>query len=218
MGYFRELPNLEYQSFLPDSNSSQDYLLVKNLFRRVKLREDLQNVFTLFNKYEIQEGARPETVADELYGSDQLDWVVLISAGITHVREQWPLSNRDLYQYAENKYGTELNEIRFYETRELKDSRNRLIMSAGIVVDQNFTVSYYDEGMDTIVTRNPVTAITNYEYEVKKNDEKSLIYVLKREYLQQFINDSREIMLYTKSSEYVNDKLIKTENTNSTLA
>jgi hypothetical protein len=217
MGYFRELPNLEYQSFLPDSSSSQDYLLVKNLFRRVKLREDLQNIFTLFNKYEIQEGARPETVADELYGDDQLDWVVLISAGITHVREQWPLSNRDLYQYAENKYGLELNEVKFYETREVKDSRNRLIMPAGIVVDQNFTVSYYDEGMDTIVTKNSVTGITNYEYEVKKNDEKSLIYVLKREYLQQFINDSREIMLYSKSSEYVNEKLIKTENTNSTL-
>jgi len=41
MGYFRELPNLAYQSFLPGKDSSQDYVLTKNLFRRVKLREDL---------------------------------------------------------------------------------------------------------------------------------------------------------------------------------
>ena len=61
MGYFRELPNVEYQSFLSDAISSQDYLKVKNLFRRNKLRDDLQNVFTLFNKYEIVEGARPDT-------------------------------------------------------------------------------------------------------------------------------------------------------------
>ena len=39
MGYFRELPDLEYQSFLSDRISSDSYLRVKNLFRRVKLRE-----------------------------------------------------------------------------------------------------------------------------------------------------------------------------------
>ena len=105
MGYFRELPELDYQSFLSDSNSSQNYLRVKNLFRRNKLRDDLQNVFTIFDKYEIVEGARPDTVAEELYGSAELDWVVLMTANITRVRDQWPLSNRDLYRYAENKYG-----------------------------------------------------------------------------------------------------------------
>ena len=53
MGYFRELPDLEYQSFLSDSISSKSYLTVKNLFRRNKLRDDLQNNFTIFDKYEI---------------------------------------------------------------------------------------------------------------------------------------------------------------------
>ena len=61
MGYFRELPNLEYQNFLSDSVSSQSYLEVKNLFRRNKIRDDLQNIFTIFDKYEILEGARPDT-------------------------------------------------------------------------------------------------------------------------------------------------------------
>ena len=89
MGYFRELPNLDYQSFLSDSNSSQNYLRVKNLFRRNKLRDDLQTNYTLFNKYEIVEGARPDTVAEEFYGSASLDWVVLMTAGITNVRDQW---------------------------------------------------------------------------------------------------------------------------------
>ena len=71
MSYFRELPNLEYQSFLSDRKSVDDYLLVKNIFRRVKLRDDLQNIFTLFNKYQIPDGSRPELVAEELYGSVQ---------------------------------------------------------------------------------------------------------------------------------------------------
>ena len=92
MSYFRELPNVEYQSFLSSAKSSDNYVLIKNLFRRVKLREDLQNVFTIFNKYEIRDGARPELVAQEFYGSEEYDWVVIVSAGITHIRNEWPLS------------------------------------------------------------------------------------------------------------------------------
>ena len=95
MGYFRELPNVAYQSFLSDSLSSQSYLVVKNLFRRNKLRNDLSGVFTLFNKYEIPEGSRPELVAEEFYGKADLDWVVLLTAGILNVRDEWPLSDRD---------------------------------------------------------------------------------------------------------------------------
>lgn len=219
MGYFRELPNVEYQSFLSDKSSSKDYLLVKNLFRRAKIRDDLQNIFTLFNKYEIQEGARPELVAEELYGDANLDWVVLISAGITNVRNEWPLSNADLYRYAQSKYGDEvLNSVRFYESEEVRDSKNNLIFPAGEIVDEDFEVSYFDQNLNNVVTKTPGIAITNYEYETRLNGEKSLIYVLRNEYIQQFLNDSREIMLYTKSSQYINDRLIKTENTNSTLA
>jgi len=141
MGYFRELPELDYQSFLSNSNSSQNYLRVKNLFRRNKLREDLQNVFTIFNKYEIVEGARPDTVAEEFYGSSELDWVVLMTAGITNVRDQWPLSNRDLYRFAVKKYGVEnLTSPHHYETKEVKDSQDRLILPVGKVVDSDFTI------------------------------------------------------------------------------
>ncbi len=219
MGYFRELPNVEYQSFLSDKNSSQDYLLVKNIFRRAKIRDDLQNIFTLFNKYEIQEGARPELVAEELYGDAELDWVVLICAGITNIRNQWPLSNADLYRYAQNKYGDEvLNSVRFYESKEVRDSKNNLIFPAGKVVDEDFTISYFDENLNNVITKNPGIPITNYEYETRLNAEKSLIYILRNEYIQQFLNDSRELMLYSKSSEYINDRLIRTENTNSTRA
>jgi len=125
MGYFRELPDVEYQSFLSDAISSQDYLKVKNLFRRNKLRDDLQNVFTIFNKYEIVEGARPDTVAEEIYGSAQLDWVVLMTAGIINVRDEWPLSNYQLYKYTENKYGIEV--LMTFTTMKLKKSKIRMV-------------------------------------------------------------------------------------------
>ena len=391
MTYFRELPNLEYQSFLSDSNSSDQYLIVKNLFRRVKLRDDLQNVFTVFDKYQIPDGSRPELVAQELYGSTQYDWVVIVAAGITRLRDQWPLSDKQVYDYAESIYGNDLNAIHHYETTEVRDSENRLILPAGKVVDSDFSFVYLDKqesysnslneisytetcaentpsnsnivkvslsnnylniqdelfinqtyipivsitngttitgittsfvgvatalgnigitttiitGISTnatgniinvgqtlkkstgiigsgvtvtsigagtvyinpatenttslnnlelsfgsyvttittentknislsspipisisrgndlifkvnstvLIKENPVTGVSNYEYEVRKNNEKRSIYVLKPRYLQQVINDTRKAMTYDKSSQYVNDTLIKTENT-----
>ena len=215
MGYFRELPELLYPSFLSDKNSSLNYVEVKNLFRRVKLRDDLQNVFTLFNKYEIPEGSRPELIAEEIYGSDQLDWVVLLTAGIINVRDEWPLSDRDLYNYSLNKYGySDLNATRFYETTEVKDSNDRLILPAGKVVDGNFTIPNPNNPLTTL---NPVVGISNYEYEVRKNDKKRSIYLLKPIYLQQFLNDMRQIMIYDESSQYINEKYVQTENLNITL-
>lgn len=210
MSYFRELPNLEYQSFLSDRTSVDEYILVKNLFRRVKLRDDLQNIFTIFDKYQIVDGARPDTVAEELYGSVQYDWVVLISAGITRVRDQWPLSDKQVYDYAESIYGADLNAIHHYETTEVKDSQDRLILPAGKVVDANFTIP---KPGDPTTTLNPVVGVSNYEYEVLKNNDKRGIYVLKPRYLQQVLLDTRREMYYDKSSQYVNDRLIKTENT-----
>tara|TARA_B100001250_G_scaffold387366_1_gene384672 strand:- start:229 stop:888 length:660 start_codon:yes stop_codon:yes gene_type:complete len=214
MGYFTELPDVEYQNFLSNSLSTQSYLTVKNLFRRNKLRDDLENVFTLFNKYEIREGARPDTVAEEFYGNSELDWVVLITAGIINVRDDWPLNNRELYEYSLITYGNDLNNIHHYETKEIKDSSDRLIIPKGKVVDSDFSITYWDEELRTNKTpNNIVSGISNYEYEVLKNNKKRSIYMLRKQYLQQFLNDMRDIMVYQQSSEKVNDRLIRTENT-----
>jgi len=219
MGYFRELPDVAYQSFLSDAISSKDYLLVKNLFRRNKLRDDLQNVFTLFNKYQIPEGARPDTVAEAFYGSAELDWVVLMTAGIINVRDEWPLSNYHLYYHVENKYGVEnLSNIHHYETIEVKDSKDRLILPAGKDVNEDFTLNYSDDGSKVSLSGSDIRrGVTNWEYETHKNNEKSSIYLLKRGYLQQFLNDMREIMTYGLSSQYINESLIRTENTKVTI-
>jgi hypothetical protein len=214
MSYFRELPDIEYQSPFADSNSSQNYVRAKNLFRRVKLRDHLTNVFTLFNKYQIPEGTRPDIVAEAVYGRADYDWVVLMTAGIVNVRDEWPLSNRDIYRYAENIYGEDLNAVHHYETTEVKDSNARLILPAGKVVDSNFTIRNPD---DYRATLNPVVGISNYEYETIKNEEKRSIYLLRPEYLQQYLNDMKKIMYYEKSSQYVNKKLIRTENTRITM-
>ena len=174
----------------------------------------MQNVFTLFNKYEIREGARPDTVAEEFYGSAELDWVVIITAGIINVRNDWPLSSKELYDYSLEVYGDSLNDVHHWETKEIKDLNGKLILPKGKVVNSDFTIPNPDVYNATI---NPVAYVTNYDYEVTQNNKKRSIYILKREYLQQFLNDMRNEMIYSPSSQYVNDDLIRTENTRVTM-
>ena len=214
MGYFRELPDLRYPSFLSDKMSSLDYVEVKNIFRRAKLRDDLQNNFTVFDKFEIPMGARPDTVAEDLYGNAQFDWVVLTTAGIINVRNEWPLEDRDLYNYSFKKYGDALNSPRFFETTEVKNSDGVTILEKGKVVDSNFTIPNPNTPTATL---NPVIGISNFEYETRLNDKKRSIFILREEYLQEFINDIRQIMTYEESSEFIDQRLIQTENTNITL-
>ena len=231
MSYFRELPDILYQSNLLHKVSSQEYVRIKNIFRRVKIQDWIQENTNFFNRYTIRDGERPDTMAERLYGSPDRDWIVILTAGITNIKNDWPLSNYDLYRYVENKYGTTLNDIHHYETIEVRDSRGRLILPAGQKVAQNFTIptpydasatNYYvgirpqSNNVDYRSVNsniNPVTGVSNYEYETQLNESKRQIEVMKPIYLQQFLNDMRELMNYKESSQTVDSKLLTTENT-----
>ena len=213
MGYFQELPNILHPSLFPSRNKVESTILVKNLFKRSKLRTDVDQAITAFNYFDIKEGMRPDMVAQELYDNPELDWVVLTSNNITNVRNEWPLSHNDLQEYMLEKYGSDANiaKVHHFETREILDEFSRVVMPAGLQVDETFTFKYKNS-TNSILNVNPVSAITNYQYEVKLNDQKRRIRILKSEYLSAFISEHREIMSYDKSSNYISKKLKKTYN------
>ena len=213
MAYFNELPNISYPSLLPRSNKAEDRIEVKNIFKRAKLRDDVEQAITAFNYYQIEDGMRPDMVAERLYSDPELDWVVLTSNNITNIRDQWPLSHNDLYEHMLEKYGSETNiqGINHYETRQVLDEYGRVVVPAGLEVDFNFTFSYMNFS-NTIVTVNPVVPITHYEYEVRLNEEKRRIKILRPEYLNTYISEHREIMEYEESSNYISKRLKGTYN------
>jgi hypothetical protein len=217
MGYFNELPNLDYLSQLPDVNSNETYITVKNLFKRAKLRTDIVNIITAFNYYQIEDNQRPDVIAQKLYGDAELDWVILITNNITNIREEWPLSNQNLYNHMIEKYETEnaLSSIHHYETTEVKDEYNRLVVPSGLQVDSNYSITY-SKLDNALVTVSPVKSVTNYEYEINENEEKRKIRVLKPQYLSVVITDMRNIMRYDKSSQYLDQNTKQSYNPNLT--
>ena len=237
MAYFRELPNIAYQSPLSHKNSSGDYIVVKNLFRRIKLAEYVKSSATSFSKFVIGEGDRPDTIAEALYGDSKLDYVVILVAGITNITHEWPLQDYQVYNYALDKYGSEaeMNANHHYETFEIRDEQGRQILPPNLIVDADFkidgtihkfpsTTKYTlrsqagytqldDKDEFTVATDNIAHPVTNLEYEYSENEKKREINVLKSGYLNMFINDLRDIVRYDKSSSYVNSNLAMTENT-----
>ena len=217
MAYFDELPNIFHPSLLPSSNKVEDRIAVKNIFKRSKLRSDVDQVITVFNYYYVRENYRPDMVAEEIYEDPELDWIILTTNNIINIRDQWPLNHNDLHNYIVEKYGSEANTlgIHHYETKKMVDEYNRTVIPAGLQVDANFTFQYKNYS-NSMVTVNPVVSVTNYEYETKSNEEKRRIKILKSEFVPMFISDLRNSMKYSKSSQYISKNIKESYNPNTT--
>ena len=214
--YFRNIPDFEYVNRTKDGRFISNYTQVKNFFKKAKLRDDLFQDLTVFEKYSVKGDDRPDNVAFEIYGDANLDWVVLLSNNIINVQNEWPLSQIAFENYVLDKYGTlaKLDEIHHNESNEVKDSTGVIIFPKGVRVSAAQSVSYHEPLTSEQVTVNPVSkAVTNYEYEQKVNNEKRRIFLIKPIYLNVVFDDLEEMMQYKEgSTQYVSESLKRADN------
>ncbi len=213
--YFKQVPDFEYVSRLPDAKIS-DYIPVKNLFKKGYLRDDIFQDLTFFTKYKVQGDDRPDNIAYSLYDDASLDWVILLSNNIINIQTEWPMPQADLDRYLLEKYGSyeAQEEIHHYETIEVKNSTNVVIVEEGLTVESDFSVEFYDWMIDSLETKQGITTpISNYEYELKIEDDKRNIFALKPRYLNIVKDDMEEMMAYKKGSTgYISETLKRAEN------
>jgi len=209
--YFRQLPDLDYPSLANNRTSAYDYQTVKNIFKRAVIRDDVFNEITAFTKYSVIGDERPDQVAYKFYGDSGLDWVVLTTNNIIHLRDEWPMGNQDFLTYLNEKYtDQELSNIHHYETEVLRNSRGQLIQPEGLKVPAGHSITFIDNGV--LRTESKIKQITFLEHETNLNDAKRNINILRSEYITIFLENFRNIMTYEESSQYINDDLKKTEN------
>ena len=214
--YFRNIPDFEYVNRTKDGQFISNYTQVKNFFKKGKLREDLFQDLTIFEKYNVKGDDRPDNVANEIYGDANLDWVVLLSNNIINIQNEWPLSQVSFETYVLDKYKTleKLDEIHHYESNEVKDLNGVIIFPKGVRVSVAQSVSYYEQLSEEVVTVNPISkAITNYEHEQKVNNDKRNIFLIKPIYLNVVFDDLEEMMTYKEgSTQYVSESLKRADN------
>jgi hypothetical protein len=170
MAYFDRFPMMAY-----DVKGNEQYKLLPNILKRVKLRTGIRSGSFLFDNYDVTDGERPEDVAFKLYGDAELHWVVLMTNNVTDRYYQWPLSAPQFAEHLTDKYGAG-NEDAVHHYEKTQDSGPTSSRDNSHLVECNS-----DDGDPSI--------ISNRDYEYRKQDEYRQIRLLDPQYLDMFIEE-----------------------------
>ncbi len=212
--YFSNLTDFLYVNRTKEGRSEGDYSIVKNFFKRVRLRDDIFQDLTFFTKFTVAGDDRPDNVANTVYDDPSLDWVILLSNNIVNVQSEWPLGQAAFNTYITEKYGDETtlySGIHHYESRKVQANDGTIIIPSGQRVSIGQSVSFFDEDSSQQIIRTDVAMpITNYAFEEKLNDEKRNIFVLKPIYLNIIFDDIDQLMRNKKgSTQFISETLVR---------
>jgi hypothetical protein len=211
--YFSLTPDIQYdEKPIQFPFSQSDYVIAKNFFRRFKIDEDLFSYSVFFNRYAIQDGDRLDLIAEKSYGTALYDWVIALTNNMINPYFDMPIPEWQLRDLIENPDG-----IHHYETIEVKNSQGVVVLKGGLVVDQKFYTDpfvYLDESTPSLVylskPGNQVAElVTNFDQATKENEAKREIYLLKPNYIDQFVRTFKEQNFYSRSTNYVDSQLKK---------
>lgn len=176
--------------------------LSKNLFRRVRFRDNLNALYIASTRYTIQTGETPEIISNKRYGSTDWYWTILILNNIIDMNNDWPVSDYELDLAIEKKYGADQNKVKFWETKKLYDGNN-VILEAGIIIEYNEgrtaqqNVNYYPTfTFNGLSGAQVLDKVTNREFEYRENEKKKEIFLIRPEYLTTMKEEIETLFAY----------------------
>ena len=209
--FFDSTPNFLY----PDFFEAGKFKLSKNLFRRVRARDSINSIFSSSTKYTVKSGQTPDQIAYELLGDTEHYWTILLINNITDTQTQWPYDDYELDKIIEDRYGDLADKIRHWETKEVKDSYNNIVLESGIIIEvfsnttaQNassytptWSWTYAYSRSDSAVTERTLTGsdlypTTNREYEHQLNDLKREIWIPQPSSISMMESEIEELLEY----------------------
>lgn len=209
--FFDSTPNFLY----PDFFEAGKFKLSKNLFRRVRARDSINSIFSSSVKYTIKSGQTPDEIAFDLLGDSSHYWTILLINNITDTQTQWPFDDYELDKIIEDRYGNLADKIRHWETKEVKDSYNNIVLDSGIIIEvfsnttaQNassytptWSWTYAYSRSDSAVTERTLTGsdlypTTNREYEHQLNDLKREIWIPQPSSISMMESEIEELLEY----------------------
>lgn len=165
--FFKAMPKISYKA-------NDKTILTKDIFRRVGLDRKINSKLAV-DAYYVKDGETPEMLANNFYSTPKYHWVILSVNEIVNVNEEWPKNQSLLFEYTESKYG---------QGNALKDHHYRLVSNKEIIVD-------YDPAA---ITAGTIEAVSNLDYEISENESKRQIFILKPEFLAQFVTSYKSLM------------------------
>jgi len=197
--YFELIPNVKVRVSPFRRNNVEPFVVAKNIFRKIKIRDLIQDDILGFDQYSITNNQRPDQVANDLYGDPELDWVILLCNNIINVYNEWPMDEQELYKYVESRYKgvNSHSQIHHHETFEVKSDDGTILLSEGTIVNSTFR---YTRSNGSLV--NPIVyPVSNWEHERALNEEKTNIWTLRESYIEQFVDEFESLLEYAPNEE-----------------
>ena len=166
-----------------DVKNNDNYKLLPDILRRVKLRTSIRGSSMLFDTYDVRNGERPEDIAFKWFGDAQLHWVILMTNNVTDRYYDWPMNDVQFQEFLTDKYGAGSEDaIHHYE----------ITKSSGRTTAQG--PNDYSHKVEVNSDEDNASSISNREYEEREQDNKRSIRLLDKRYLNEFIEEFNNLI------------------------
>ena len=184
--YFTYFPTVEH-----DLTNIGQKVTLTNVLRRFVVRSDLIDRTDIFYDYNIQDGDRPDTIAEKYYGDADVAWLVLHFNRINDPYFEWPLFNEDFTNFIRSKYGSVANaQSQVHEYRQILNEES--LRFDGTKIPKRYLV--VDETTYNSLSEENRELITNYDYEEERNDRNRAIRILDKRYLNKVREEVKSIL------------------------
>ena len=173
MPYFEYFPLMGY-----DVKGTNNYKLMPQIIKRVKLRSGIKSGAFLFDNYDVKDGEKPEDVAFKWFDDAGLHWVILMTNNITDRYYQWPMTQPQFQNFIEDKYGlANIDAIHHYEITQASGPTS----STG-PGDYSYLVECNSDEEGAV-------SVSNRDYEQRLQDKYRQIRLLDKQFLGTFVNE-----------------------------
>jgi len=155
--------------------------LVTDLMTRVKVRAKIIDEASLYDKYDVPSGERPEDTAFKHFGSAQYHWVILMTNNITDAFYEWPMSEQTFETFLIDKY-TNPDAIHHYEVTQSSGKT-----TANGPEDYSYLIEVNSDAAGA-------QSVSNREYEQRLQDSRRQIQLLNPSYLNTFLEEFNELV------------------------
>jgi hypothetical protein len=211
--YFNYFPKTIYSPQNAGEGYSVDY--ITNITSRFGFETEFKENTSVYYKYDIQDSDTPEIIADKMYGSPEKHWVVLMLNDIVDPQFDWPLDQRTINVFINEKYSAnasvgqtgiswaQQNTHSYYRVERRTTISTGTYSEREIQLDAN-TYTNTIETTNTVTLKDgnsikiDVTKKTKsyYDYENETNESKRTINILKPEFVPAVESELKKVFNY----------------------
>jgi hypothetical protein len=205
--YFNYFPKTVYSL---DNTNNVD--TVTSIVSRFSFENSFRDNTSVYYEYNIQDSDTPEIIASKFYGDSEKHWVVLMLNNIVDPQFDWPLDQRTIISYMNEKYSAnasvgqsgvtwaQANIHSYYKVETRTTNSTNTDLQTKIQVDANTYANVaatttnltLDDGNSITIKVSKETK-SYYDYEIEQNETKRTIKLLKPEFVSPIEDELRAV-------------------------